>query len=93
MKDRPRAGFVPQTRAICEIGSVWQAGEKNNESEDIADYCFARHHHPLNAANHPRKLTSAYRKLSAMAEFAAKGADRAMKYTVRLKTKPRRRWG
>jgi hypothetical protein len=32
-----------------------------------------RHHHPLNAANHPRKLTSAYRKLSAMAEFAAKG--------------------
>ena len=41
MKDRPRAGFVPQMRAICEIGSVWQAGEKNNESEDIADYCFA----------------------------------------------------
>ena len=36
-----------------------------------------RHHHPLNAANHPRKLTSAYRKLSATAQLAAKGADRA----------------
>ena len=59
----------------------------------MADYSL-RHRHPIHqGVPIARRTNIRLSEISAMAEFAAPGADRAMKYTVRLKTKPRRRWG